>query len=135
MPSNQVLGDLSGRPPCASVAVDAALRGAFIGFVWSGFAALSTLRVEPHAMSFRHFTMGSLECGARFSSMMGLYAGMTCAMERTRGRRDAFNPFVGGVCAGLVLSFPFASFNRSASIVLGTGIFGAILHQVQGGAH
>ncbi|CAH0486157.1 unnamed protein product [Peronospora farinosa] len=38
-----------------------------------------------------------------FASFLGIFGGMSCAMEKVRGKKDPLNPFVGGFTAGMVI--------------------------------
>lgn len=38
-----------------------------------------------------------------FASFLGIFGGVSCSLERLRGRSDLLNQFAGGFCAGLAL--------------------------------
>ncbi|KAG6969631.1 hypothetical protein JG687_00003105, partial [Phytophthora cactorum] len=41
-----------------------------------------------------------------FAGFLGLYGGVSCSLEKVRGKNDLMNPFVGGFTAGLVALWP-----------------------------
>ncbi|CAH0477535.1 unnamed protein product [Peronospora belbahrii] len=38
-----------------------------------------------------------------FASFLGIFGGMSCALEKMRGKNDLLNPFVGGFTAGMAI--------------------------------
>ncbi|KAI9917510.1 hypothetical protein PsorP6_013399 [Peronosclerospora sorghi] len=38
-----------------------------------------------------------------FASFLGIFGGMSCTLEKARGKNDLLNPFIGGFTAGIAI--------------------------------
>ncbi|KAF1333095.1 Mitochondrial inner membrane translocase subunit tim17/tim22/tim23/peroxisomal protein pmp24, partial [Globisporangium splendens] len=104
---------------CVSSTALLVYRGLGAGFAWTigvdGYALLSapdSIWAERVAAK-KNTTVGkemaksfAWLCGRNmfgFASFLGIFGGVSCSLERIRGRNDLLNPFIGGFTAGLAL--------------------------------
>lgn len=104
---------------CVSSTALLVYRGLGAGLAWTigvdGYALLSapdTLWTERIAGK-KNATVGkemaksfAWLCGRNmfgFASFLGIFGGVSCSLEKIRGRNDLVNPFIGGFTAGLAL--------------------------------
>lgn len=107
---------------CVSATALLVFRGLGAGFAWTvgvdGYALLSApdaLWAERAAAAGRAASASATREMGRafawlaarnmlgFASFLGIFGGVSCSLERVRGRNDLLNPFAGGFCAGLAL--------------------------------
>ncbi|TYZ57371.1 hypothetical protein PybrP1_009532 [[Pythium] brassicae (nom. inval.)] len=113
---------------CASATALLVFRGLGAGLAWTvgvdGYALLNApdaLWAERAAAAGRASSASASAAGVAaremgrtfawlaarnmlgFASFLGIFGGVSCSLERLRGRSDLLNPFAGGFCAGLAL--------------------------------
>lgn len=103
---------------CVSSTVLLVLRGVGAGVAWTvGVDAYALLGAPDsqwaerlagrNTTKARELSATLLRLGARnvlgFAAFLGIFGGVSCSLERIRGRNDLLNPFAGGFAAGLAI--------------------------------
>lgn len=103
---------------CVSSTALLVLRGVGAGFAWTlgvdAYALLGASESEWRERLAARQTTKAREVGrslallgARnmlgFAAFLGIFGGVSCSLEKLRGRTDLLNPFVGGFTAGLAI--------------------------------
>lgn len=103
---------------CVSSTALLVLRGFGAGFAWTlgvdAYALLSAPEIQwkerlaaQNTTKLRELSRSLAFLGARnmlgFAAFLGIFGGVSCSLEKVRGRADLLNPFVGGFTAGLAI--------------------------------
>ena len=95
------------EPTCEARVADGAVRGAFLGLLWSGFFLPSEVRTAGVAAGWpalRFALRTSTLTTAGFAVFLGGYNGVFCVSERTFGR-TWLNPAVSGGLLGAAIGY------------------------------
>lgn len=69
------------------------------------------------------------------ATFLGVFNGMSCSLERARGRDDAGNSLVAGIVAGTVIGLQHQKTPSAvAGVALGAGCLTSMLHLIRGTA-
>ncbi|CAI5710221.1 unnamed protein product [Hyaloperonospora brassicae] len=104
---------------CVSTTALLLFRGLGAGFAWTigvdGYALANVTDAEwkqrvaarPGSSLAREVAKSLARSSVRnmlgFATFLGIFSGMSCALEKGRGKSDLLNPFVGGCAAGMVI--------------------------------
>jgi hypothetical protein len=119
-------------PPCASRAVDGAIRGAMVGLVWGAVFETYDARGVSFWKKIGRVGGSMLVNGFGFAAFLGTFSGVSCGCERIRERKDFLNPVVGGMAAGALIGIRSRNMQQIALTSIGTGMLTGFIFFVRG---
>ncbi len=90
------------KTPCLITGLGAGVSSAMLGYVF-GFGGYWISQRTAGTLSLAN--QGGLQSAKAFSVLGGLYAGVSCFMQRLRQKNDALNAGASGCATGLVLGW------------------------------